>query len=171
MITDKIIKNVTIDGTTFEVEYFNFNIGDNPFGLQWTLWDKITIPFYRLKGKIRDYYWQVKYAFQRMFKGYDKTETFEMFSNFIDRYRKILKDYKKHHWGYPGELTEEEWDAIVDRMIYCLDMMDEQYLEKLLLEDMSPIYTVSSKSTYEIMTKYKNEFFQMFSEWFYNLWD
>lgn len=171
MSIERITKTVTIDGTTFEVEYLNFGLGDNPFGLKWTLWDKITIPFYRLKSIVSDYYWQVRYACQRMFKGYDCTETFEMFDNFIKRYRKILKDYKAHHWGYPGELTPKEWEAIIDRMIYCLDMMDEHYIEKLLLEDMSPIYTVSSKSTYEIMTKYKNEFFQMFSEWFYDLWD
>ena len=171
MSIERITKNVTIDGTTFEVEFINFNIGDNPFCLKWTLCDKITIPFYRLKGKIEDYYWQVRYAFQRMFKGYDCTETFELFSNFIDRYRKILKDYKKHHWGHPGELEEEAWEAIIDRMIYCLDMMDENYVTKLLLEDMPSVYTVSLQSTGEIMTKYKNEFFQMFSEWFYNLWD
>ena len=171
MSIETITRNVIIDGTTFEVEYLNFNVGDNPFGLKWTLWDKITIPFYRLKSKIKDYYWQVRYAFQRMFKGYDVTETFEMFSNFIDRYRKILKDYKEHRWGYPGELTNEEWEAIIDKMIHCLDMMDEQYLEKFLLEDMPEKYVVSPMSTYEIMEHYKNEFFELFSEWFYNLWD
>ena len=171
MSIERIIKNVTIGGTTFEVEYINFRTEDHPFDFKWTLWDKITIPFYRLKSKIKDYYRQVRYAFQRMFKGYDCTETFELFSNFIDRYRKILKDYKKHHWGHPGELEEEEWETIIDRMIYCLDMMDESYVKKLLLEDMSSVYIVSPKSTYEIMTKYKNEFFQMFSKWFYDLWD
>ena len=171
MNSDKIIKNISIDGNIFKVEYIDLNLGDNPFGLKWTLWDKITVPFYTLKRIVRDYYWQVRYAFQRMFKGYDVVDTFEMFYSFISRYRKVFKDYKEHHWGYPGELTNEEWEAIIDKMIHCLDMMDEQYLEKFLLEDMPEKYVVSPISTYEIMEHYKNEFFELFSKYFYNLWD
>lgn len=171
MDVKSIKKDVKVDGQTMEVEYLNFDVGDNPFGIHWTLWDKITIPFRRIKGRLEDKYWQVKYAFQRMFRGYDDTETFEMFSNFISRYKKILTQYRKNHWGYPTDLTEEQWDAIVDRMIHCLDMMDELYVKKILCKDMPEGYVPDCNTVYEINRRYKDEFFQMFSEWFYNLWD
>jgi ABC-type multidrug transport system ATPase subunit len=62
-------------------------------------------------------------------------------------------------------------NGIIDRMIHCLDMMDEHYVTELLEVDKPEDCIVSQKSVDEIMTRYKNEFFQMFSEWFYNLWD
>ena len=170
MAVDKMTKDVKVDGQVIEAEYLHFE-HSNWLEMKWTLWDKITIPFYRLMGHIRELRHIIKWAFQRMFRGYDDHETFELFSDFITRYKKILTDYKKHHCGYPGELTEEEWEAIIDRMIHCLDMMDENHVAELLKRDMPEDYTPSMKSVNEINTRYKNEFFQMFSEWFYNLWD
>lgn len=170
-LEDTIKKDVQIEDQTVEVEGFKFNVGDNPFGIKWTLWDKITIPFYRLKRKVKYHYWQVRYSFQRMFRGYDDTETFEMFSNFIDRYKKILTDYRKHHYGHPAEFTNEQWEEIVDRMIHCLDMMNEEYVEELLKKDMPEGYIPSCLTVNDINERYKNEFFQLFSKYFYNLWD
>ena len=46
MDVKSIKKDVKVDGQTMEVEYLNFDVGDNPFGIHWTLWDKITIPFH-----------------------------------------------------------------------------------------------------------------------------
>lgn len=171
MEIDRITKDVNVDGQVMEVEYLNFDVGDNPFGIHWTLWDKITIPFYRFRGHCRELRHIIKWAFQRMFRGYDDTETWELYYNFITRYKKILTRYRKKHCGYPGDLTEEEWDAIIDRMIHYLDMMDEQYVKKILCKDMPEDYVPSCATIHEINNRYKDEFFQMFSEWFYNLWD
>ena len=170
MAIDKIIKDVIIDGEIVEVEYIKFKHSDW-LDTKWTLWDKITIPFYRFRGHCRELRHIIKWAFQRMFRGYDDCETWELYHNFTTRYKKILSQYRKEHYGYPTDLTEEQWDGIVDRMIHCLDMMDEDYVGKLLDAYKPEDCIVSSKSIYEIMTKYKDEFFQTFSEWFYNLWD
>ena len=170
MAIDRITKDVKVDGQNMEVEYLKFEHSDW-FEMKWTLWEKITIPFSRFRGHCRELCYIIKWAFQRMFRGYDDTETWELYSNFITRYKKILAQYRKNHWGYPGELTEEEWEAIVDRMIHCLDMMDENYVSNILEKDMPEDCISSQKSTDEITEKYKNEFFELFSKWFYNLWD
>ena len=171
MSIDRITKDITVDGQNTEVEYLNFDVGDNPLGIHWTLWDKITIPFYRLRNYCRELRHRVKWALQRMFRGYDDCETWNLYSNFTTRYKKILSQYRKEHYGYPCNIDAEEWDAIVDRMIHCLDMMDEGHVQDILSKNMPEDYIPSQKSIDEIMERYKDEFFELFSKWFYNLWD
>ena len=162
---------VTVGKDTIEAEYFTF---DRSLGLNetdWTLWDKITLPFYRVKNWIRDTYWEIRYGFQRMFKGYDSVDTFETFSKFRERYINILSDYRKHHWGYPGEMTVEEWDAIVDEMIYHLHYMDEETVVEELEKNVPNDWSASYKTVNYILDKHKDEFFELFSKYFYHLWD
>lgn len=156
-------------------EYFTFNRSDwwPSREMKWfeKVWDVITTPYYRAKWKIRDIYWEIRYGFQRMFKGYDSVDTFEIFSKFIERYTKILTEYRKTHVGYVATMTEEEWDAIIDEMLYHLYYMDEEHVTEELEKDVPKYWTASNKTTYDIMDKHKNEFFKLFSEYFYNLWD
>ena len=124
----------TVGKDTIEAEYFIFDHSDwwpikEPKTFKdklENLWDIITTPYYKAKWWIREAYWEVRYGFQRMFKGYDYVDTFETFAKFRERYIKILTDYRKHHVGYCAYMTEEEWDAIVDQMIYHLHYMDEE---------------------------------------------
>ena len=134
-------------------------------------WDYITTPFWKIKRWTRDTYWEVRYGFQRMFKGYDVVDTFETFAKFIERYTKILTEYRKTHVGYVGTMTNEEWEAIIDEMLYHLKYMDEWTVTQELEKDVPDNWSVSSETVYEVMDKHKNEFFKLFSEYFYNLWD
>ena len=134
------------------------------------IWDTITWPYY----KLRNLYWyihrNVKFGFQRMFRGFDNADAYEFFSNFIDRNYKLLKHFKKHNWGYPANLTEEEWDNILEEMIQHLYMMDECNIIDTLKQGMPEDYEVDYKSVYEIMERHKDEFFKLFSKYFYGLW-
>lgn len=135
------------------------------------IWDVITTPYYVVKRKTRDVYWEIRYGFQRMFKGYDSVDTFETFWKFINRYSKILKDYRQHHIGYCGEMTAEEWDNIVDEMIYHLHYMDEETVTNELEKDVPDDWNASHITVYEVMDKHKDAFFELFSKYFYHLWD
>ena len=164
--------NIKIDGEEIQAKYYEFDSGwldDAPNSLN--LWDKITMPFYRIKSWVKYVYWKIRYGFQRMFKGYDCVDTFETFSKFTERYYKILAEYKKHHHGYPYDSTEEKWDNIVDDMLHNLYYMDEENVEKELSKDVPENWMVDPQITYEIMNKHKDEFFKLFSKYFYNLWD
>lgn len=135
------------------------------------VWDVITTPYYKAKWWIREAYWEVRYGFQRMFKGYDYVDTFETFAKFRERYIKILTDYRKNHIGYCGEMTEEEWDNIIDEMIYHLHYMDEETVIEELERDVPDDWSASYKTVNYVLDKHKNAFFELFSKYFYHLWD
>lgn len=167
----------TVGKDEVKAEYFIYKRSD-----WWTpkkmnvfekIWDAITTPYYRVKNWFRDTYWKIRYGFQRMFKGYDSVDTFETFHKFIERYTKILTEYRKKHCGIPMEFenSEEEWDKVIDEMIYHLHYMDEQTVTEELEKDVPDDWNVSSKSVYEVMEKHKDAFFELFSKYFFDLWD
>ena len=161
----------TIDAEYFTVER-SFSENEKTFKDKlenW--WYTIIRPYWRVKNRIRDVYWSIRYGFQRMFKGYDSVDTFETFAKFIDRYTKILTEYRKNHVGYVGTMTNEEWEAIIDEMLYHLHYMDEQNVEEELEKDVPDDWHACQKTIDCIMEMHKNEFFKLFSEYFYNLWD
>lgn len=163
----------TVGRDTIEAEYHTYERVDW-FGInepKWTLWDKIASPFWKIKRWLKDTYWEIRYGFQRMFKGYDSVDTFETFAKFIERYTKILTEYKKTHVGYAGTMTNEEWEAIIDEMLYHLYYMDEEHVTEELEKDVPEDWGVSQRTIDEVMYKHKDEFFKLFSEYFYNLWD
>ena len=135
------------------------------------IWDVITTPYYKAKWWFRNTYWNVRHGFQRMFKGYDVVDTFETFSKFIDRYSKILTEYRKYHIGYCGAMTEEEWDAVIDEMVYHLKYMDEDTVTDELEKNVPDNWSVSAKTVSEVLDKHKDRFFELFSKYFYHLWD
>ena len=161
-----------------EAEYFILSKAELDLGLNMSedtlwekIWDEITIPFCRVKNKIKDIYYEVYYGFQRMFKGYDCVETFETFSTFIERYEKILTEYKNCMHSYPACMTWEEWNNIVDEMIYRLHYMNEDNVIDELRKNVSEDWYPNYKTTSEIMNRHKDEFFKLFSEYFFDLWD
>ena len=95
--------------------------------------------------------------------GYDKYAHWETFNWFIDTMSSVLKKYRKIHYGYPWNMELDEWDAIIDRMIELLDLMDEDSQTYQDYEDY--------KKLLEDMNSAKDEFFELFSKYFYHLWD
>lgn len=163
----------TVGKDTIEAEYHTYERVDW-FGInepKWTLWDKMTTPFWKIKNWIRDTYWEIRYGFQRMFKGYDYVDTFEIFAKFIERYTKILTRYRKHHVGYVFETTAEEWDAVIDEMLYHLKYMDEETVTEELEKNVPDNWSASHKTVNIILDKHKNAFFELFSKYFWDLWD
>nr|DAT96486.1 MAG TPA: hypothetical protein [Bacteriophage sp.] len=136
-----------------------------------SFWNSVKYFPWRLGFKIKNLYYQVKYGFQRMFRGYDDTEVFNMDMTFIDRYLKILKDFRKNNCGYPPSITNEQWDDILDEMIKHLSLMTEDNAETELKKGMPDSFEPDYKTVSEIMDRHKDEFFKLFSKWFYNLWD
>ena len=68
-------------------------------------------------------------------------------------------------------MTNEEWEDVIDDMLYHLKYMDEWTVIQELEKDIPDDWNASLKTVDEVMDKHKNEFFRLFSEYFYNLWD
>ncbi len=162
-------KQITIAGETIEAEYFSVNYTSH--NIPTSLWDKITTPYYIIKRKLSDTYWEIRYGFQRMFRGYDSVDVFDTFSRFTERYYKILTRYRANIHSHPGTMTEEEWENIIDEMLLHLKYMDERKVDEELCKDVPDNWLPCIKTADMIMEKHKDEFFKLFSKYFYNLWD
>lgn len=152
-----------------------------------------------LKHRIKNLRYELKYAWQRAWYGYDCMDWIEMFACFTERYKSLLKEYKENHYGLfnvPEEyrdvfnkyfFDEVETDVIIDTMIYHLEMMNEDYVEKLLygkntndysLENIEEFNEYLKNNTIEkmkcissIVNQNKEAFMELFNLFFYDLWD
>lgn len=106
-------------------------------------------------------------------KGFTYSAVYNHFGWFIESERDILKEYLLVQNSYPTEFekfnTEEEpdkgyekWRELISRMILLLDDMDET----------NPKYNnMDYEKQQNAMDEAKEEFFQLFGKYFYNLWD
>ena len=112
----------------------------------------------------------IKRIFFTLKHGYSPVAQFETFEWFMDVMKEILTNYRYNRMGSPVVIdnsfdvvvNEEEYNAILDRMIVLLDLMDEH---NQLYNDMD--WKEADKKKEDA----KNEFFKLFSEQFYGLWD
>ena len=119
----------------------------------------------------------IKRIFFTLKHGYSPVAQFETFEWFMDVMKEILINYRYNRMGSPvvidnffdvkeensnDVVNEEEYNAILDRMIVLLDLMDEH---NQLYNDMD--WKEADKKKEDA----KNEFFKLFSKYFYTLWD
>lgn len=91
---------------------------------------------------------------------------------FISGMRDALLNYRYNRKGTPivipdyspenSEKNEYVWNNTLDRMIEYLTYMDETN---------SIYHDIDLKVQYEMMEYYKDKFFELYSKYFYNLWD
>ena len=91
----------------------------------------------------------------------------------------FLKETKH---GYPCDMTAEEWDNQLDRMIYCFTEMqedkcsqkneyEEQYFQKMSDYKLRELWLQRNAEIYKYRTKMQTEGFELFNKYFRNLWD
>lgn len=105
--------------------------------------------------------------------GYDSYANINTYDWFMETMKSILKDFRQNHNGYPvvsfdkesQAASAKEYDAGLDTMISLLDDMDE----------CNPKYEDEKYNDVELLLKEindaKDKFFELFSEYFYSLWD
>lgn len=144
-----------------------------------------------LKHRVNELIWDIRYAWQRAWRGYDNADIFNMDYCFVERYKAILKEYKdmhnclfnipeKYREQFNGRLnfTDEETDVIIDTMIFHLEMMDEDYVEKVLygqnIHDEGYNFRIRTIEDYKrissIMNQNKEAFMKLFTDFFWDLW-
>lgn len=132
---------------------------------KYTLWDKITLPFYVIRNK-----WKVfKYKCQRFKKGYADNDAFDICHWFIDTVKPMLVQFRTEYWICPLNMSLSDWDSILSEMIDCLDLMNEDNAKVV-----AGVERYYDESDFEIVDKImeenKRRFFELFSKYFYNFW-
>jgi len=74
---------------------------------------------YLIPRSIRNVKYEIKYAWQRVFRGYDDRWHFSTYSMIGDTLIKALGGLKKYHTGYPAHLkgNGKEWKQILGEII------------------------------------------------------
>lgn len=87
---------------------------------------------------IPDLMWQVRYAWQRAWRGYDDTDVFELGFSFAAKMPVLFREFKEknislfHDYENNKSFTEEETDAILDELIFYFENCDEEYVYRRL---------------------------------------
>lgn len=135
-------------------------------------------PWYRIDLHIKDFWRYIKRVHFVKEHGYPDFAQWETCGWFINIMKPIIKYYRNSRYGDPWVLdikTEnediinkydkqnfEKWNEILDRMYLLLCTMDEN----------DKIYdNMSYESQIKSMNEAKEEFFDLFSKYFYNFWD
>ena len=117
----------------------------------------------------------IKRIFFTLKHGYSPVAQWETFSWFIAVMREILVNYRDNRTGTPVVIPDyniddlisenkniEIYNNILNEMIKLLDKMDECN---------STYNSVSLEEMHSAMDTAKNKFFELFSKYFYTLWD
>lgn len=121
---------------------------------------------------------------QRGKRGYSETDTWNIDSWFLDCIVPMLKELRKNHHGYPSYVKDNEtWEGILDEMINCFENMRvniideksekewEEYQKDENNEELKRKWLDKRTEVYNETMKYKDRAFELFSEYFYSLWD
>ena len=151
----------------------------------------------KLRYFFRELGWELRYAWDRAWIGYDDVDMFGFFEMFRIRMIRILEDFIKYGNGllnlpkesehynellerFPkGYFDEENTELIYKTMIFHLQMMDEYFVEKMLYGNnvYDDDYEIGCCSIEErkrissVIRQNKNAFMKLFSLFYFDLWD
>jgi hypothetical protein len=134
--------------------------------------------YYKLKNKLIDDVDSLRARCQRFKRGYSYGDVWDMDFWFIRTIKPMLIHLRDHGIGIPDELylqgADNEriaWENTLTEMINCLDLMDEENAEKYLGIADNDYCVESYDKVTNLMEENKNRFFELFSKYFYCLWD
>lgn len=143
---------------------------------------------------------KIKECYQRIKRGWCDSDVWSIDGWFESVIVDMLKQLKEIKHGYPCNMTEEEWDNQLDRMIHCFTEMqedkcsekneyEEQYKKQLHPwwnddenlkyteiqeysdEELRKLWLDREIEIDEYRRKMQTEGFELFNKYFRNLWD
>lgn len=138
--------------------------------------------YYKIRNTIRDFIYDMRTRCQRFKRGYSYGDVWDMDSWFMRTVKHMLIHLRDHGIGIPNKLyiqdvenERELWENTLTEMVNCLDMMDEDNVRESLGFTERDSYKRMTHEDYkhinEIMEWNKDRFFELFSEYFFSLWD
>lgn len=151
----------------------------------------------KLRRFLKELRWELRDAWKRAWRGYDDVDVFECFEMFRRRMMRILEDFVNHghalliipnqseHYNellkrFPnGHFDDENTKLIYQTMIFHLQMMDEDYVEKKLYGKniYDDDYEIGCRNIDDykrissVMEQNKEAFMKLFSLFYFYLWD
>ena len=79
------------------------------------------IRFYRIRRRLYFIKRWIKHFYQRRTRGWDDSDTWSLDHTIAKFVLPRLKLFRKIDFGYPAGLTSEEWNWILDEMIWAME--------------------------------------------------
>lgn len=112
---------------------------------------------YRIRIKIRDFFNNIKWKYQRAKRGYSEYDLWEIDYWFINTFSRMLRDFVKINHGYPSDKeTPENWEK---EILHNADLLEQLEID---LYDYDRIDEIE---------KNRDEFFEWLKNNLWNLWD
>ena len=134
--------------------------------------------YYKIKNALFYNVDCLRARWQRFKRGYSYGDVWDMDCWFTRTVKPMLIHLRDHGIGVPNELYQEgaenergAWEAVLTEMIECLELMDEDGAEKYLGIAEDDYSFKSHQKQWALMEEKKNRFFELFSKYFYSLWD
>ena len=143
------------------------------YGIKYTWWDKLTLPFVWCWSCIRDGWDDFRYRCQRFRKGYSDSDVWEMRDWFIKTAKPMLKELSAKAYNYPEEVGEEQWRALLLEMAELLDVIDvwdDSAARKAAGVAEDDNSEEARERIHAEVIKAKDRFFFLFHKYFYDLW-
>ena len=159
-----------------------FGLGD--YTPAW--WERI---MFSLRWCWRDviYWWRMQY--QRWTTGFPHRESWDFYSFHAKYCLKRLKYLREHLNGHPAEITFEQWQEILDKIIWSFEHAEDDFHEACIFPEnyddrsevtkideqgitFSPCDTrpVDNTAVDKLMAR-RQEGFNLFATWYLHLWD
>lgn len=134
--------------------------------------------YYRIKNKLIYDVDSLKARIQRFRRGYSYGDIWDMDFWFMRTVKPMLIHLRDHGIGVPNELYLQDadnerilWENTLTEMINCLELMSEDNAEKHLGIADDDYSVESCKKVSNLIEENKNRFFELFSKYFFSLWD
>lgn len=134
--------------------------------------------YWKLKNKLIYDVDSLRARIQRFKRGYSYGDVWDMDYWFMRTAKPMLIHLRDHGIGVPNELYLQDadnerivWENTLTEMISCLELMDEENAEKYLGIADNDYSVESYDKVTNLMEENKNRFFELFSKYFYCLWD
>lgn len=117
---------------------------------------------------------KLKMKRQRAEQGYCDEDIYNVYDWFLNIVPRVLIDFNKNRIGHPCDLTDKEWDNIIERIIFCLSEANEDICTQT--NEFSPVTNLTKwEEREDELGKYRNsmlkEGLELFTKYFWNLWD
>ena len=131
----------------------------------------------KLNYRIQNTLYNFRARYQRFKRGWAYGDVWDMDIWFIRTVKPMLAHLRDHGIGIPGEFCIGEdanriyWENTLTEMISCLELMDEDNAEKYLGMSDDDYSVESYKKINDLVEENKDRFFELFSKYFFALWD
>lgn len=151
-----------------------------------SLWDKFILHplmewlrwiIYNLPDVPRDFYRKCKRGYQRAYRGWSDEDLWGFDDYLTNIILNGLKQFKNHHCSFPPNITMEEWNRILDSMIWTFEVNKKFREDSWLLMPLDGWSKEEQErlKSFHLMTKEETQKYyvgwHLFQRYYFDLWD